>query len=108
MKIRLTNTSQQDIVGGGGFHAQGLDTSYRYGCRNVVGKSVEKEIVMVGSAHDVPVLKPGESHEETAPVSRACDLSRPGQYEIQVSRKIPNDPQHGVVKSNTIKITVKP
>jgi hypothetical protein len=109
IKITVKNTSQEEAPGRGGFYAEGLNTAFHYDCRNSAAKFVNKEINTVfGSAGDAPALKPGESYEQTAPISRACDLSHPGQYEIQVSRNIPNDPQHRVVKSNTIKITVKP
>ncbi len=108
VSVRLTNTSQRETMGGSGFHAQGLDTSYEYTCHDAGGKSVAKEIALVGSIHDAPILKPGESHEELAPVSRACDLSRPGRYTIQLSRSDPGDPGHRVVRSNTITMNVTP
>jgi hypothetical protein len=108
VRVRLTNTSQREIMGGSGFHAQGLDTSYEYNCHDAGGKSVAKEIAPDGSVHDAPILKPGESHEELAPVSRACDLTRPGRYTIQLSRTDPRDPRRTVVKSNTIAILVAP
>ena len=106
VKVRLTNTSQRETIGGSGFHAQGLDTSYQYTCHDAGGNSVAKEIGSVGSIHDAPIVKPGESHEELAPVSRACDLSRPGRYTVQMSRSDPSDPKHRFVKSKTITITV--
>jgi hypothetical protein len=62
----------------------------------------------VGSAGDERVLKPRESHEDTAPLTRACAFTRPGRYEIQVSRAIRGDPQHRIVKSNKITLTVGP
>jgi hypothetical protein len=108
LKIRLKNESQEDIQGGGVFRAEGLDTSYRYDCHNDPGISVMKEIVMVGSAHEAPILKLGESHEETIPLGRACDFSKPGAYVIQLSRSDIADPKHHAIKSNEITITVTP
>ena len=67
-----------------------------------------KEVVAIGSVHGAAPLGPGEGSEETVPISRACDLGRPGRYDIQVSRKIPNDPKKRIIRSNTIEITVQP
>lgn len=61
---------------------------------------------MAGSVYDPKVLKPGEGLEQTAPFGRACDFSRPGKYEILVSRSDPQDPKHHVVESNKLSITV--
>jgi hypothetical protein len=108
LKTRLTNTSQREMGPRGVFYAQGLDMSYRYDCRDESGKSVAKEIFAMGSLGEVPALRPGESREGNAEISNACDLSRPGKYEIQVSRPIPDDPQHRVVKSNKITVTIIP
>jgi hypothetical protein len=68
IKVRLTNVSSHDILGGSGYHAQGLDMSYQYECHDGSAKSVAKEINPAGSVHDVLTLKPGESHEETVPI----------------------------------------
>lgn len=112
VKVKVVNTSQRDIRGRGTFYAAGLDTSFQYDCRNSQGKLVNKDPMDFGSApgsvHDSPPLHPGASYEDEEPVSLACDLSKPGEYKIQVSRKILNDPEHGVVRSNVIKIAVKP
>jgi hypothetical protein len=108
LKVRLTNTSNRDIGPRGIFYAQGLDTSYRYDCRDASGKSVAKEIFAMGGLGDVPSLRPGESRDSTAQITNACDLSRPGKYEIQASRSIPDDPKHQAIKSNKVTITVLP
>src|SRR5579864_174461 len=52
-------------------------------------------------------LQPGESLPK-APlvVSKFYDLSRPGEYKIQVSRAVPKELGSGTVKSNTLTITV--
>jgi hypothetical protein len=108
VKVRVTNTSTHDTVARGGFYAQGLNMSFGYDCRNAGGESVNKEVFPVGSIHGASPLGPGGSSEETAPISRACDLSRPGRYDIQVSRQIPNDPKNRIIRSNTIEITIQP
>lgn len=109
VKLKVTNTSQRDIVGQGGFYADGLNTGFQYDCHDANGKSVAKEInTVVGSVGGGPMLHPAESYGETERISQACDFTSAGQYDIQISRKIPGDPQRHVVKSNIIRITVKP
>lgn len=109
IKLTVKNTSEGETFGRGGFYAEGLNAAFGYDCRNSAGQPVNKNFASLpGSAHDSPSLKSGESFEQEVPISRACDLDRSGQYEIQVSRKIPKDSQHRVVKSNTIGITVVP
>jgi hypothetical protein len=51
-------------------------------------------------------LKPGEAQAGTATITRLYDLSRPGNYTIQVSQPLSDNPEDGVVKSNTITVTV--
>lgn len=108
MKIVLTNISYKDVGARGIFFDDGVDTSFQYDCRNASGESVVKQLSGIGSLGDVPAIKPGESSERTAPISRICDFSRPGQYQIQVSRMDVLDPKRPVVKSNEITITVEP
>jgi hypothetical protein len=53
------------------------------------------------------VLAPGKSDDATVlAVSELYDLSRPGQYTIQLRRGIPKDLGGGVVQSNIITVTV--
>ncbi|MCU1269954.1 MAG: hypothetical protein JWN74_1248 [Acidobacteriaceae bacterium] len=54
------------------------------------------------------VLKPHESSKETFDVARFFELNTPGQYSIQVQRLIPRQLGTGVVKSNTVMVTVGP
>jgi hypothetical protein len=53
-------------------------------------------------------LKPGESRRETIWVSRFSDMSKPGEYSVQVQWKAPEEFGGMVVKSNTITVTVTP
>jgi hypothetical protein len=53
-------------------------------------------------------LKPGETARQTIEVSYRWDMSRPGKYSIQLTRKLPEELGPGVVKSNTITVTVTP
>jgi hypothetical protein len=62
-------------------------------------------IVMVGR-RILRVLKPGDSYEDVMFVNQFYELSRPDDYYIQVTRKIPKVLGQGTVESNTITITV--
>jgi hypothetical protein len=111
IRVQLTNTSNRDMTLGAGFWIYGnIDGGLDYVCYDETGKGVQRDFTVVGDLGDraVPTLKPCKSLEEVVTISTACDLSRPGKYQIQVSRKIPNDSRHRAMKSNTIWITVKP
>ena len=96
------------MVARSGFQAYNGDPTYEYSCHDSSGNSVSKEIPMVGSVHDPPSIKPGESYTSTVLLNRVCDVSRPGRYEIQLSRGVPMGSHDHVVKSNKIAITVVP
>jgi len=113
VKVRLLNTSAHEIRECGLGYSHGLDTSYRYNCPNSATtasrkneKGLEQGLLTVGG--EAHALKPGESYEELAPISEACDMSEPGQYLVQLSRSDPGDPSRRAVTSNTIKTTVTP
>jgi hypothetical protein len=53
-------------------------------------------------------LQPGETMKEDMILGRLFDLSIAGVYEVQLSRRIPDDPDGGTVKSNKITIAVTP
>jgi hypothetical protein len=54
------------------------------------------------------IVRPNESAEDVINVSRMSDVSQPGKYLVQVMLKLPEEPGHVVVNSNTITITVMP
>jgi hypothetical protein len=54
------------------------------------------------------VLNSGESTRETVVITDYYDLSQPGEYSIQVERQVPEQYGRGIVKSNTVKVTITP
>ncbi len=90
------------------FQTYAGDPGYEYSCRDSSGKSVSKEMLMVGSGHDSPALKPGEIYTSTVLLDRVCDLGQPGRYEVQLSRGVPMGRRDHIVRSNKIVITVIP
>ncbi len=111
IKIRLTNTSDQDINGVSNIENR-VDVSYEQEVRDSTGRLAKKEhwtpeVVINGATH-FNTLKPGESGDSVTVVNPKYDITKPGQYVIQLSRFISDNPKDGVVKSNKITITVTP
>jgi hypothetical protein len=108
LEIKVLNTSDETIVARSGFQAYDGDPTYEYVCHDSAGKLVSKEIAMVGSVHDPPLLKPGETYTSTVLLNRVCDISRPGRYEIQLYRGVPMGRPEYLIKSNKITLDVVP
>jgi hypothetical protein len=112
IKIRLTNTSNHEMNASGSYF-DGADASYRQevwdGAGNLAERDQTGQQQKVASLHGhikLRTLKPGESAESVSGISPQYDLSRPGQYVIQLSRPISDNPKDGVVKSNKIVVMV--
>jgi hypothetical protein len=113
LQIRMTNTSDHDLDCTSA-PRDGLDMNYAYEVRDSSGK------ILPESHRNVPeesnggngrprLLKPGATAEAIGGfISNHYDMSGPGQYTIQVSRRVSANPKDGVVKSNKITITVLP
>jgi len=110
--IVKTNTSkhEEDCVA---IHNNmtGLDDKYQFDVRDSGGNPVDKR----GIEHPEPLitppgsctLKPGESQASGGnTITRLFNLSRPANYTIQVSQPVSDNPEDGVVKSNTITVTI--
>jgi hypothetical protein len=54
------------------------------------------------------VIKLGNTFEGTSDIGRLYDMSRPGKYHVQVSRRASENEKDGVVESNKIRVTVTP
>ena len=53
------------------------------------------------------ILKPRESRQEEIPLTRLYDLTQPGKYFVQVVREIPKELGGGIIRSNTLTITMQ-
>ena len=51
-------------------------------------------------------LKPKETRPETIEISRFYDLTRPGQYTVQIERGLPPELGKGIFESNTLTVTI--
>jgi len=110
--VTVTNISKHEIDGGGVVNEMlGMDTYDTYDIRDNVGNPAGKNTIKhpngVGRGTLPIIIKPGESKVVSADeLGIVYNLSRPGEYTIQLSRRVAFDPKAGVVKSNTITVTV--
>jgi len=83
---------------------------YRYDVRDSNGNPVGERVIEPADSAATHAkyhkLAPGESQFTIASITTLYDLSRPGKYTIQVSQPVSDNIQDGVVKSNTISVTV--
>jgi hypothetical protein len=112
--VHFTNTSKQPIDAGGTFNdATGLDSNFLFDVRDDKGHLAAKRAYRhpeLWSGHAIldRVVKPDETLSEEQDISRLYDMTKPGKYVIQASRAIPKEMGGGVVKSNSVSVTVTP
>jgi hypothetical protein len=111
INIQLTNLTNEEM-NVEGFWSLGVDYTYYYDVRDTSGNLRKKRLLtdhpfFVGSERDEKVA-PGMSKKEKIDVDLACDIKEPGTYTIQVSRDVPGDPKHRIVKSNLVTVTLVP
>lgn len=111
LTIRLKNTSNHDLNGSSAYYG-GVDYGYDYEVKTESGRIIRPKS---GPGDENPphaslrltTLKSGETAEENTAVPSEFELSKPGKYQIQVSRQVPGEPQ-SVIKSNVITFKVVP
>jgi len=108
VRVKITNTSDQTVDCTSAY-TNGLDQGLRYDVRDEDEKSVMKPDIQ---PERYPMslqscsLEAGESKEHQTLLNWLYDLSKPGQYLIQISRRTSDGPNPEYVNSNTITITV--
>jgi hypothetical protein len=113
INVALKNNSGQDLDDSGGFSDRtGLDPNFLFDVLDENGKPTAKRVyphpeLETGKAVNRTISR-GESLTQEQRVSALYDMSRPGKYTIQVSRRIPEALGSGIVKSNTITVTIIP
>jgi hypothetical protein len=112
VKIKVTNVSDHPLNLSGGLGNTGLASSHLFEINGPAGRVLSRNALRQGEPLTGDVvfrtLKPGETFTEIEDVGRAYDMTKPGRYVIQLSRPIPDDREHRVVKSNKIAVTVTP
>jgi hypothetical protein len=105
--VEMTNISKQN-VDCTAVMMNGTDMRYQYDVQNASGKSVKKPDEKAPGSVEICSIEPGESDSHATRISWLNDLSRPGDYVVQVSRKVSDDDKDGVVKSNKITVNIIP
>lgn len=88
------------------------DRSNNYDVWDDSGKKLEhikKKYPQIGDTFEpVPprIVKPGETEASGITITLLYDMTRPGTYTIQASRKISGERDDGIVHSNKITVTV--
>ena len=54
------------------------------------------------------IIEPGETDKDSIYISNRYEFDKPGKYLVQIERALPEDLGGGVIKSNTITVTVTP
>jgi hypothetical protein len=114
IKLSLTNDSAQDIDASANISdLTGADPNFIFEVRDAAGifvakREYEHPELATGHAMLNRVIKPGKTLEETADIGRLYDMNRPGEYNIQASRRASENEKDGVIKSNKIRIIVTP
>ncbi|HUN84260.1 MAG TPA: hypothetical protein VMU48_07765 [Terracidiphilus sp.] len=115
LRIRKTNITDHTIMKRShAGRAYGYDIDVRNSNGNLVGPRHPNEMMLRGggkggfrmSAKDM-VLQPGESVINFVSLA-GFNMGQPGDYTIQASAHISDDPKSPVVKSNIITVTVLP
>ena len=111
--IKLSNTSDHEILFAHHPGTNNPEFSYRIYVRNAAGREVEETAYareargrQQTEGRSVDYVQPGMSSVQTAHLARLVNLSRPGRYTVRVSRVDPAT--KAVVKSNEVTLNVVP
>ena len=109
LKVVITNTSDHEIDAGSVYDGS-INATYEYDVRDIAGDRAPLKTVRGSYRATVMTrtLKPGESASDRTNVAKWVELSQPGEYVIQLSRRVNGHVEDDVVKSNIITITVVP
>lgn len=111
INILMTNTSGHDVSCTKAYTKNGVNMSYRYDVIGPSGKPAGERArkhpeLEAGSIYPC-TLGPGKSSviASTSIISALFDMSKPGKYSVQVSRRVEGA---APIRSNKIQITVTP
>ncbi len=113
IQVQLRNNSKQIMDLSANINdLTGVDPNYQFDVRDDHGIPVPlrtyKHPELATGHAIIRSLSPGETVEDSEPISRLFDMRRPGKYSIEVSRRISGEAQGATLKSNRIFITVSP
>lgn len=108
VKIVWTNTSKVELNANLYRDPSGLDFNYILDFRDNEGHTVAKTPKSITFDAEFGTLKAGDSLEDDINLSRLYVVSHPGDYTLQVSRRVQKELGGGLIKSNKITITIVP
>lgn len=114
VKIELTNRSNHNLnMSTAIIDLTGADPNFVVDVRDSKGNPTPKRVydhADLATWHALVgyFVEPGKTYTEGEDVARQYDMTTPGQYVIQVSRRVSNNPADGFIKSNTVTVTVTP
>ncbi|MGH9742184.1 MAG: hypothetical protein ACRD51_07500 [Candidatus Acidiferrum sp.] len=88
--------------------SSGRDYTYILDFRDSDGHHVATAPMPSTFSAEFGTLKPGDSMNDDINLNRIYHLDHPGDYTLQVSRRVPKELGGGVIKSNKITITILP
>ncbi|MDE3136633.1 MAG: hypothetical protein KGL59_08660 [Acidobacteriota bacterium] len=111
IQIHWTNTSDRELTANRYTDkTTGQDMSYTLDFRDSAGRPVPKlpHKPPVGHFFDAQfgTLKPGQQITNEINLRRMYDLSRPGKYTLQVSRRLAKSLGGSIIRSNTLAVTI--
>jgi hypothetical protein len=111
LKVVMKNLSDHDL-NYSLCYSNGLDRAYEYDVRDSHGKALailtrkHSEIGPTFKVWPAHLVKPGETDSSGGVISTFYDMTQPGEYTVQVSRAVSDNPKDGVVRSNKITVTI--
>jgi len=107
ISFRVTNTSDHDIDMSTVYRG-GVDLGFRYEVHNSKGQLLEAAKVPRLAISPIQyTLAPGRTMEGGTTISRLFTMTKPGRYEIRMSRVTSGDVKAPVVMSNKLTINVE-
>jgi hypothetical protein len=113
--VTLTNISGQDLVLRRSPNPSAAEIHYTVRVYDKNRKDAPEteygrhaRLRQLAGSDSAALLKPGEKLEEDSVLSTLVALTSPGEYEVQLSRPVSDDPKAEVVKSNIVTIAVLP
>lgn len=109
---RLTNTSSKPLDASGCYCGpSGLDSYLTWEVHDDKGRLAAMRVyphpeLATSSAILSRFVKPGESLAGSQDIGRLFDMTRPGTYVIQASRRVSDEKDSAVVKSNKVTVTI--
>jgi hypothetical protein len=116
VEIALTNTADHEISVGKApgnlpqaeseYLVEAFDSEGQTAPDTDYGRKIKQNKIVVSFSRVSATIEPGGSLKDGVILTKLYNLSRPGKYSVQLLRRAPRQLGGGLIKSNTITITV--